>query len=93
MLLVIVHFFLNEVKQFSLQNYFALSQNFFTYLTEIQPIFNYSLEPSALYRKKSLEFVMSNRRVWLKFSYPVYKRKSLSFSNGLLYITSKKKNR
>ena len=44
-----------------------------------------------LHRKKSIEFVTSNRRFWLKFSYLVYKLISLSFSNGLLYITSKKK--
>ena len=42
-------------------------------------------------QKKSFEFVTSNRRFWLEFSYPVYKRISLSFSNGLLYITPKKK--
>ena len=41
--------------------------------------------------KKSFEFFSSNRRFWLKFSNPVYKRISLSFTNGLLYIPPKKK--
>ena len=38
--------------------------------------------------KKSLKFVTSNRRFWLKFSHLVYKRISLSFSNGLVFFTS-----
>ena len=46
---------------------------------------------TSVHRKKSLQFVTFNRRFWLKFNYRVYKRISLSFSNGLLYITPKKK--
>ena len=38
--------------------------------------------------KKSLKFVTSNRRFWLKFSHLLYKRISLSFSNGLVFVTS-----
>ena len=44
-----------------------------------------------MHTKKSLECVTSNRLFWLQFSNPVHRRISFSFSNGLLYISPKKK--